>query len=143
MTVSCRGVSAEFSGKVFDVDNRSVDRHYQPLHNIAELPHVPRPGMVAQKAHGGIGNLLRFSCVALLCLVQKVLDKYRDIVATFAQRRHSERHDVDAIVKVLAKLSCRDTFIHIAICRSHQSHIDRNRLLTAQATNFPLFKHAQ
>ena len=73
----------------------------------------------------------------------EILDQGRNIIPAIRERGHAERHDIEAIIEVLAEHLRRNGLLQIAGRRGHHAHIDIDIRTTANALE-PLFgQHAQ
>src|SRR5438067_1325475 len=66
-------------------------------------------------------------------LLQHVIDQQRNVLATLAQRRRRDRHDVQAEVEVLAKLALLDLGAQVLARRRDDAEVDFYRLRAADA----------
>src|SRR5436190_1789385 len=62
-----------------------------------------------------------------------MLEQERDILAPLSQGRDVNRHDVEAVVEVLAERAARDVLQQIAVGRGHQPDVDLDGLEAADA----------
>ena len=67
----------------------------------------------------------------------------RDVVAALAQGRQRERHDLQAVVEVLAEASGRDLGLEVLVGRGHDADVDLDGLLAAHALELALLQRAQ
>src|SRR5262249_20196689 len=73
------------------------------LHQVLQLADVAGPWQLGQAFFGfGADGLDRNSLVAA-DLGNQVIDQQGNVAAAFAQRRHAERNDVQAVVEILAE----------------------------------------
>src|SRR6476646_9231279 len=73
----------------------------------------------------------------------KMFDQERNVLAALTQRGRGYRKHVQSVVEIFAKRPILDRMLQIAVCRSDDSNIARNRLDPAHANKLPLLKHAQ
>ena len=73
-----------------------------------------------------------------ICFLKRTLYRSRNsshevryVLGAFAQRRHLERDDVDAIVEVVAELPLLDHLVEIDVGRDHQPELGLDRLCAA------------
>jgi hypothetical protein len=94
-------VVGQHVGRIGPAARRRQDQ--QPLDDVAQLAHVARPVVALQRGErvladhpcrqaGGIGDA-----------AQQVVGEFRNVLAALAERRHAQRHDVKAVVQLLAE----------------------------------------
>src|SRR5260370_34213605 len=76
-------------------------------------------------------------------LVGEVADEKRNVVTTFSQRRDIDRKNLQAIVKVTAKLLFHDHLTEIGIRSRQQSDIDPLCASTAQSFALLFLEHSE
>src|SRR6267143_1832101 len=89
--------------KVVRLDARLRAHNYQPLHQVSQFAHIPRPGKAQQDFHRRIAE---FPCFLSVCgteFTQKISCQCGDIFLAIAQGRHEKRNYVEPVKKVLAK----------------------------------------
>ena len=59
-------------------------------------------------------------------LADEILDELRDVLAPLGQARHAQRHDVEAVVEVLAEAALLHLPLEIAAGRGDDAHVDRH-----------------
>ncbi len=128
-------------------DHLGVDRllrveRGQAAHQVLQLPHVAGPAVLAQPIHRGlIERLGRQPGVARL--VEEVARQHWDVLHPLTQRRQPDRHHVQAIEQILAKLAGADRLAQVAMGRGHDPHVGADRLAPANRGEFALLQHAQ
>ena len=73
----------------------------------------------------------------------KIFGERGNFLGAFAQRRQSDRKNVDAVIQVGAERSLPDHFLEVAMRGDDHARIHRDGLVSADALNFSLFQHAQ
>ena len=86
-------------GKVGAVEHLGRRHEARVLERVPELPHVPRPTEFDEGVHGILGN----GASRARHLAQERVDEKRDVLAPFAERRHVNAHDADAVEQILAQ----------------------------------------
>ena len=66
-----------------------------------------------------------------------------DVVAPLGEARHAQRHDVQAVIEVLAEAAFRDLALEVAAGGGDDAHVDRHLLRAAEAQELLLDQHAQ
>src|SRR5271166_5597730 len=75
--------------------------------------------------------------------VQQPLRERQNIFAAFAQRRDAQGDDVEAVVKILAKVMGGDFGLEVAVGRGDYSRIDVNRAFAADALEILILQKPQ
>ena len=103
--------------------------------------------MRAQRPHRALGELgQRLGRVAVPGPVmgQEVRREQRDVVGPLAQRRHVDRHDAQAVVKILAQETRSHGFFHRAVRGGDEPHVhDRIRRFAADAPHHAILDHSE
>src|SRR5436190_18425405 len=66
-----------------------------------------------------------------------------NVFASLAQWRNLDRHYLQTVKQVRAKISVLDFFFQCAMRRANDAHVNRNRFVAPETLNAPLFKGAQ
>src|ERR1039458_4713681 len=66
-----------------------------------------------------------------------------NILLAVAQGWNHNGHNVNAIVKILAKRSLLNLLLQVAVCRANESHVDADRFLPAHAPDLAFLDGAQ
>src|SRR5271163_552238 len=75
--------------------------------------------------------------------VQQPLRERQNILAAFAQRRHAQGDDVEAVVEILAKMVRGNFGLEVAIRRRDYSRVDVDRALAADPLEVLILQEAQ
>ena len=78
-----------------------------------------------------------------LRLAQEVADKIGNVLHPFAQRRQAQRHDVEAIVQILAEHTLMNQLAQVAVGGGDNAHIGLDRGAPAHGGIFALLQNAQ
>ena len=78
--------------------------HDQALHDVAQFPHVALPLGVDQHGHRVGAEAHVFAAVLLGELLEEVVGQQSHVAAALAKRRDVQRHDLESVVQVAAKL---------------------------------------
>ena len=118
-------------------------QHDGVAQDVLQLADIARPGIVQQCT----GRLRAELAEAFVFLGREALDQlFSDldhILATFTQRWHFDRNDVQAIVQILAEPPCPDLFGRIAVRRTNDPDIDLARLDRADGLDHRRLQEAQ
>src|SRR5262249_28931607 len=69
--------------------------------------------------------------------------KSEDVFLPLAERRDMQRHDVQAVVEVLAKLAVANEPAEVAVRRSEHADVDGAWPLLAEREDLPIFEEAK
>lgn len=75
--------------------------------------------------------------------MQKMLGEQGDVFPPFGKRGNHDADDIEPVVQIFAKASRPYFFRKIPVGGRHDSHIHRNRFITAHSLDFPLLQGAQ
>ena len=76
-------------------------------------------------------------------LCEEVVDQQWDVVGSFAQRRHLDRHDRQPIIQIVAKGAVGDHLLQVAVRRGDHAHVDPDRAVLADLVDLPLLQDAE
>ena len=103
---------------------------------------LPGPGVVLHQPDGVGRDGLDRLAVALR-RAQEVLDQIVDVVDALAQRRQADRHDVEAVVEILAEEALPDHLAEVAVRRGDDADVGLDRRAAADHGVLALLQHAQ
>ena len=133
----------ELGGQIRELHLAGIGEQRQAFDDIGELAHVPRPGVLDQGlAHRGGEARLR-QAVTPRGAGGEVLGEESDVLAALAQRWQGERHDVQAVVEILAEAPGGDLGREVAVGRRDDAHVDRNLGGRADAGDLALLQRPQ
>ena len=72
-----------------------------------------------------------------------MLHQRGNVGETIAQRWHPQHVHIEPIIEVLAEATLGDFLLEIAVRRGHDARVHVDRLVAAQARDFPFFEHTQ
>ena len=103
------------------------------------------PGQVCQRStrHHVVGYRAVTPADLVAVLAQQVLHERRQVVGSFAQRRHPHLDDVDPVQQILPKPPFRHQSREIAMRRCDDAHIDRDGGGSANGMHFLFLQDAQ
>ena len=113
------------------------------MHGVFEFPHVTRPVIVNQCAHGRLRDLGHRLLEFVAKDLQEMESQRRDIVAALPQRRGVNREHVDPIVKILTERAIRNHRLEVLVGGRNQSDIGLLDDGAANRPEFALLNHAQ
>src|SRR2546423_8847145 len=124
-----RVVHGTLAGEPVDVACRDLGlwrENQETLDGIAELADVTRP-VERAKALEGVGcERARLNALTRRKRRREILSQRRDVLATFAQRRYVNRHNVQSIVQIFAKATGGYFILEGLVRRGNDAHVDRN-----------------
>ena len=100
-----------------------------PFNDVPQLADVARPRMGLHFRVGFGGKPLRLAVKFAVELLEEMVRKERDILAAFPQRRDHDRHDAQAIIEILTKLTALNGLFEVAVRRGDDPdiHVDIHR----------------
>ncbi len=115
----------------------------QALDVVPELAHVARPVVRLQDGDRVLADAPRREAGRLRELLDEVLDELGNVLAPLGQARDAQRHDVEAVVEILAEPPFAHLALEIAAGRGDDAHVDRDLLRPAEAQELLLDEDAQ
>jgi hypothetical protein len=114
----------------------------RPLNFIFELPHIARPGKLAQTFQSGFGkgNIFPFPLGAL---AQQMPYQRRNVFAARPQRWDVQTYHVEAVKQVFPKPALGHLRFQVAVGRRNDPDIHLDGLFLAYRVNFALLQEAQ
>ncbi len=112
------------------------------LHGVAQLAHVARPRVLAQRRQGGAREGL-VGLVRGVELRQEMVGQRFDVFVAVAQRRHVQRHHRQPIHQVFAEGAVGHGLRQIAVGRGDDARAGLDRLRAAHAHERAGLQHAQ
>jgi hypothetical protein len=111
------------------IQDRGLDHHLgmeqrEALQQVAELPHVTGPGLLAQPTLRRRRQLLRRKPVGLAVLVEELPREQHDVIAALSERRHLEHDDRQPVVEVRTESPLGDPHVQIDLGRRDQLDVD-------------------
>src|SRR5262249_49120582 len=103
----------------------------------------PWPRMDIQLVQRLAGNGLHRDGFGTADLLDEVLRKQSDVCRSAPQRRHFERHHVEAVIQVFAKLAVPDAGGQVAVGGSDYADVQADRIRTSEALHLALLQDAQ
>jgi len=97
VVVGATGRFASFRIGKWNFEHRSRRENYCPLDDILQFTNISRPVVLHQRIHGFRWNRFDRFVAAASILLREVTDKQRNILRALAQRRNSNRKDIQAL----------------------------------------------
>src|SRR5712672_2069040 len=88
-------------------------------------------------------HLQRLTVHVLPSGAKEMPDQQRDVGASFPERWNVNGKDIEPIEQVAAKLPGGDGLSQVAVGRRDHPHVDPDRLVAADALEFPFLQYAQ
>ena len=130
-------------GHLAGVNLLSAHGNDQPLDEVFEFPDIARPAMLLQYQQRIIGEALDRDPVRAAVDLEKVLAQHGDVSDALTQGRQIDRHNVDAVVQVLAKTARAGHFFERFVGGAEQAEIDLPQSPAAQPLHLVVFEDAQ
>ena len=86
----------------------------QPLHVVAQLTNVARPGVRLQRSHGVLAQLALGKTGCCADLISEVHHQFGNVLPPLGEPRHPKRHHVQPVVQVLTEPASRDLLPEVA-----------------------------
>ena len=118
------------------LNTRVSHRNHEAFHQIPQLANIAGPGVESQQPHRVAGDVFRFAMVLSRELTEKSFGQEWDVVSPLAERRETDRHDVEPVIEVFPKIALFDCFFEITIGGRDNAGIDRDQLRSSQASEF-------
>ena len=135
-------IRLNLGGQVVHGDLPASAQLGQVLQGVAQLPHVPGPGIGLQHMAGL--PLHQIDLVVLPAeLGQEVVDERRDVLAPVPQGRHPQFHDTEPVVEILPEGSGLDHQLQVAVGGGDDPGIHLDGLVAAHAADLLLLEHPQ
>src|SRR5213593_4440625 len=128
---------------VVRLDRISLDHDQESLDGVAQLAHVASPGAGGQALDRPGGEPLRAVAAVSREGLDEVFDERWNILATLAQGRAHDRHDVEPEEQVLAESAGSDALAEVLVGRGDDARVDTDRLRHADRLDFAVLQHAQ
>src|SRR5262249_52339713 len=113
-----------------------MGKDYGAFNDVLQFPYVARPGVSVQP----LNRFFRDTIYRLIEFPGKALHEERrqqsDVIGAFTQRGDLHRDDVEAVVKVAAKLALLDRFGRVAISRGDNPDVYLYRAAAADRLEF-------
>jgi len=111
--------------------------------HVLEFAHVARPAVPRHFFLEGGRQSERLPIELDLQPRQDVFGQEREILDPLAQRRHRNRDMVQPVIEIFAELLLPHRLGQRPVRGGDDPHIDRQRMIAADAGNFPLLNGAQ
>src|SRR5262249_38191475 len=124
-------------------DHRAAGAQDGPLDHVAELAHVPGPRVAHELGQGLVGNAVDPLLARHLAVAQELAHQQRDVLDALAQRGDAQRHDVDAVVEVLAHPPFGHRLRQVHVGGADDAHVDLDAPVRAELLHLALLEHAE
>ncbi len=91
---------------------------------LLQFAHVTRPVVGLEDGDGVVADAARRETGGGRDLLHEELDQRRDVVAPLGEARHAQRHDVEAVIEVVAEAVFLHLAFEVAAGRGHDPHVD-------------------
>ena len=121
----------------------AAGKNHQPLDHVFQFADVAGPGVVDQHIEGFPGKGRLFQAERPCETIQEIIDQQRDVFASLAQRGQLQGHDVQPVIKILAKVAIGDGILQVAIRGAEHADIHLNGFVAAQSLEGLLLQESQ
>src|SRR5262249_26477569 len=133
----------EQRAQVRRIDRFAIVHDHDALHHVAQLAHVPRPGVLRKQRGRCRRQLLDRTAVLLAVATEEVLRQRHDVGAALAQRRHVNRDHGEAKVEVLAKGALLYRLHQVLVRRRDDARVETDRVGAAYTLHLAFFQYAE
>src|SRR3974390_237661 len=134
---------AEARRQVFWFNRRTAAEDHGPFQRVAQLAHVPRPGMRPEGVHHGIGDADNRTIVLFIHVSHKGVDEVGQVFDVLAQRRHVNVEYVQAIVQVIAQFTTGHRFFRRLVGGGEDAHVHGGFAFGSEPAQLAVFENAQ
>ncbi len=143
VTTRQRADACDLGREAGQSDQRGLLQHHGPLHGIAQLAYVARPGVQQQGGDGILRKAPDFALEAPVVDADEMPGQRQDVRAPLAQRRNDDLDDVEAIEQVHAKGATVHGCHQILVGSRHETQIDVKIGQAANAAEAAALQNAQ
>src|SRR5580704_940004 len=126
-----------------DTKRIRVAQCYSALNHVLQFADVSRPIVLLHKFQCLLLDRLDLLPHLLSKSANEVFDQDRNIGCSLAQRGHFDRHNIQPVKEVLAKVTFAYELIQIAMGCGQHSNIYGNWFITPNAFDLALLQHSQ
>src|SRR6476620_7533111 len=112
-------------GEIIELDSFMVAKNNGTFNDVAQLAKISGPRITAQSVHRGRSKGANGLAGMGSCKVEVEQRQPLDVSCPFAQRRHLQRNNIQAIIKVLAKGASYDGLRQVPVRRRYDTDIGR------------------
>src|SRR6185503_9200050 len=114
---------ARYGNEILHTEQAVVGEQHCAFDGVAKLANVARPAILIEyRLRGGLEPSHVFAELAVVA-VDVVRHQQANVADTFAKCRKPNRHDLQPIKEVLAKLPCLDFVLEVAIGGRNDTHV--------------------
>src|SRR5262249_12059899 len=113
------------------------------LDDVGQFPDIAWPVVQHEELHCLWGQALDRLMHLVTEALQEVVGQEGDVLAALTQWGEENRDDMDAIVEIVAKLSCLDSAPQILIRGSNKTEVDSGRSLSAYGIELVILQHPE
>src|SRR5580692_43680 len=127
----------------FKINLITASQQHQPLHHVAQFPHIPRPGVRLQSRQSLRAKRNRLPSILRANLRRKMPHQQRDILSPLPQRRQHQRKNINPVKQILPEFLLPNPSFQITMRSHYHPHIHTHRLVATNALHFSFFQHPQ
>ena len=130
-------------GQAVDRDRLAVLDGHDALDDVLELADVARPGIALEQADDVGREPLRLLAHLVAVFLEEVGDEDGDVLDPFAERRHVDGDDVQAVEELLAELPLGDPLLEVQVRRGDDADVHGDLVGPADPPDLPLLEGAK
>ena len=115
----------------------------RPVQGVFKLPHVARPVVIDQRAHGSLRNLADRLLKFVADRSQEMKGECGNVVASISQGRRVNREDVDAVIQVLSEATFGYHSFEVLVGGRDEPHVGLLHYGAAHRPELALLNDAQ
>src|SRR6185503_13152755 len=96
------------NGQMFAIQGAVTAPEHRPLHDVAQLPHISRPGIRQEHLPSSGIDPAHILAVLGAELLEKVLGQENGVFSPFPERREVKEDDRQAEIEIAAKVTLLD-----------------------------------
>src|SRR5580704_6774525 len=125
------------------LQNAARGQNYGTLDHVFQFSNVSRPPVFSQGFHGSGWDRINRFVHLLRSLPDEMLHEQRNVIRALAQGRNRDWENIQAVIKIAAKLLLQNHLFQIAMGRGHNPNVNFFRPRTAQPLELALLQDAK
>src|SRR5260221_4100763 len=134
---------AQSRARRLDDESRAGRDDDRALDDVPKLPDIAGPRVSLEREDLFLRNGLDSFAQGFRKFFDEAPGQYRNVLLTFAERRHRDRKDIEPVVQVLPERQVGDGPLEITVGGGNHARVDGNRTRAAEALDLTLLQHAQ
>ena len=116
---------------------------HHPFYDVFKFTDIAGPRVTEKHIHSPIRNPQGAASEGGDEVIEEMVDQKRDVRTAFAQGRHVESEDVQAIVEILAEGVLTDGVFKIAVRGGEHPHVDEAGVFASHAGHFAVLEQTE